>query len=391
MNNIEDIIFQQKPIRISRGSDGGIYAICLNDICEILKRTAFLKNGMAARRCPSATPLDESRPKELFAGFDEAVGFIKWMVDGSKMLEIIGRDLLELLQQSRFIKGVWVELPDESLPESGTASEELIVLEYAGNTFSMKMADGRYMVNATEMARPFEKRPKVWLNLVETLKLRQALVDDGIFRDIESQVITSRGPHGATWLEIHLWVQFAQWLSPAFAAWCSKKIVPLMRNDNENAANASSGRKTKQSGQFEDLDISDDSFLPVPHNYEDAIAVIETQKDTIRKQRTFLRENKHKFEHYEETIETREWFSATIIANELGISAIQLNQFLMDEGVQDKIRDEWVIAPEYRHLRDIHFYEWYNHKTKYTNKYKIDSWTPEGREFIIELWKKNNG
>jgi phage antirepressor YoqD-like protein len=251
----------------------------------------------------------------------------------------------------------------------------------------MPMRDGRYRVNATERARPFEKRPTVWLKLTETHKLRRALADDGICRSVEGQVITTRGPMGATWLEIHLWTQFAQWLSPAFASWCSARLVTMMRG--ETADESPDVQNEREQNDL--MPVRTESFLPLPANYEEALSVIDLQQETIQQQNESLRLNRHKVRHYEETIETREWFSTTMIANELGVSAVRLNHFLSDEGLQHRVRDEWVIDPRFRHLRDIHFYEWFNHKTNYTNKYKIDSWTPAGREYILELWKKNNG
>lgn len=394
MNKVEELRFLQSLIKICRDEEGGIEKICINDVCATLKRMLFLKDGTVIRKCPSVTIVYEDMPKELFADFGEVVEFVKWVAAGSKILEPTCRELLESLQKSRLVPVVGrlkpqpAPAPDaEPMPQP----EELIVLEYAGNPFTMKMSDGRYMVNATEMARPFEKRPTVWLKLAETLKLRQTLVDDGAFDDIENQVIATRGPYGATWLEIHLWVQFAQWLSPAFASWCSKKLVSLLRGGSVDLANEpSADSQSARQPRYDDLSVADSSFLPVPASYEEALTVIEKQQDTIHRQKEFLKLNKHKFQHYEETVETRQWFSTTMIANELGISAIKLNLFLMDEDVQDKIREEWVIAPEYRHLRDIHIYEWFNHKTNYTNKYKIDSWTPQGREYIVELWKKKN-
>lgn len=393
MNNVEEIRFLHRPVKVSRSGEGDIDKICINDVCAVLKRSLFLKDGTALRKCPSGMILDETQPKEIFADFGEVVGLIKWIATGSKVLEPTCRELLELLQQSRIVPvAALAQSPQIESADEPTVPEA-IVLEYSGSKFTMKMNDGRYMVNATEMARPFDKRPTVWLKLAETVKLRQALVDDGIFTTTESQVITARGPHGATWLEIHLWVQFAQWLSPAFAAWCSKKMVPLMQNGHVDMSEEDESYNSRQNRKprFDDLDFTENYFLPVPSTYEEALTVIETQKTTIGRQREFITQNKHKVEHYDSTVDEREWFSTTMIANELGVSAIKLNIFLMDEGMQNKISDEWVITQQYRHLRGIHIYEWFNHKTKYVNKYKIDSWTPEGREYIIDLWKKENG
>lgn len=390
MNNISEVRFAERPIKICKNDCGGIERICINDVCNALNRKGLFKDGTAIRKCPSAAIVDENHPREIYAGFDETIQFIRWMCTESKMLAPSGRRLLELLQESCMVSSVSPDPAGVSPPPT----EEMMELEYTGNKFTMKMCDGRYMVNATEMSRPFEKRPNVWLKSAEAIRVRQGLVEDGVSKDLESQVIATRGPYGATWLEIHLWVHFAQWLSPAFASWCSKKIVPLMKDGHVSMADESATDtkpRNSRPQRYDDFDFGYDSFLPVPENYETALAVIETQKETIHKQREFIRQNKHKFEHYEETIETRDWFTATMIANELGISAIQLNWFLMEENVQKKIDGQWIVNREYRHLRDYHFYEWYNHKTKYTNKYKIDSWTPEGREYIIELWKKENG
>ncbi|MDR2890570.1 MAG: phage antirepressor KilAC domain-containing protein [Alistipes sp.] len=382
---MEDIRFGEESLKVSRNSHGGIDKVCINDICRALKRASFLNDGTAVRRCPSAAIVDEDSPKVLYADFDEAVALVKWIAAGSKVLGPTGHRLLELLQSAR--AGTLRQAAGAG-DRSWSEPEELIVMEYSGNRFTMKMSDGRYMVNATEMARPFGKRPTVWLKLAETVKLRQALVDDGICRDMEGQVVTTRGPHGATWLEIHLWTQFAQWLSPAFASFCSKKLVSLMKGATVEPSESAPHAAPR--ARFGDIPASDDSLLPVPASYEEALTVIDRQRETIHRHKEFLKLNRHKVEHYDETVEACEWFSTTMIANELGVSAIRLNQFLADEGVQDRRCGEWAVTPRFRHLRDAHIYEWFNHKTKYTNKYKIDGWTPADREYILELWKKNN-
>lgn len=386
MSHISEVRFAQRPIKINRNAYGQIERVCINDVCNVLKRDAFFRDGTAQRKCPSAAIIDQNRPADIYAVFGEVIRFIQWMCTDSKLLAPLGRQLVELLQSST--KATDVNPPSQPASEA----VDVVELEYSGNKFTMKMYDGRLMVNATQMARPFDKRPNVWLKTVEAVRLRQALVDDGVSRNLESQVFATRGPYGATWLEVHLWVHFAQWLSPAFASWCSKKIVPLMQGCYVSPADDTAvNSQEPQSPGHEDWDFAQESFLPVPENYETALVVIENQKKTILKQREFIHQNKQKIDHYEETIETRKWFSTTMIANELGISAIKLNWFLMDEGIQKKIDGRWTVSREFQHLHDYHIYEWYNARTKYTNKYKIESWTPQGREYILEIWKKVNG
>lgn len=385
MNSIGNIYFEQNRIRVSRTPDRGIDKVCLNDICSVLKRNAFMEDGTAVRQCPAVVILDESHPHEIYTNFDQAIGFIRWMCAQSKVLAITGRRLLAFLQQAHFTTS-----DDAAAVAPEPQAEEVVCMEYSGNRFTMRTIDGRYMVNATEMARPFEKRPAVWLKTVEAVRLRQELVENGVSPSLESQVIATRGSQGATWLEVHLWVQFAQWLSPAFASWCSKKIITLMREGQVPLADEPI--EETNGDQRQQQEEPDTDFLqPLPENYETALTVIESQSSTIRKQQEIIRHNRHKCEHYDETIESREWFSTTMLAHELNISAIQLNLFLMEQNIQRKIDGMWVVNREYGHLRNTHYYEWYNHRTRYTNKYKMDGWTHEGREYILDLWRKING
>jgi hypothetical protein len=384
MNDIVQIPFLRGTLKISRTDCGQIGRVCVNDLCGAMRRSILMRDGTAQRRCPSLAIMDPEHPEELYADFPEAVEFVKWMSSSGKLLRTRGREVLEALQR---LRTTGVEM--HAQPASGTSGVETIELEYVGNRFSVRLEDGRYMVNATEMARPFDRRPAVWLKLIETVRLREALVEDGISTDLASQVVTTRGPHGATWLEIHLWTQFAQWLSPAFAAWCSKKLVHLLRDGHvelQEEPPQAPPPELEPGAEF----CSEDLLLPAPATYEEALTVIEDQHDTIRRQKEFIRRNRHKLRHYKLTVEDREWFTSSMIAAELGISAVRLNLFLMEEGLQERVQDKWQAAAPYRHLRGIHLYEWFNRKTNYLNRYKIEAWTPEGREYILSLWRQRN-
>ena len=118
--------------------------------------------------------------------------------------------------------------------------------------------------------------------------------------------------------------------------------------------------------------------------------MIEDQHDAICRQKEFIRRNRHKLQHYKLTVEDRDWFSSTMIACELGVSAMRLNIFLLEEGLQERVLGKWSVTAAYRHLRGVHFYEWFNRKTNYLNRYKIEAWTKEGRKFIIDLWRQRN-
>lgn len=88
------------------------------------------------------------------------------------------------------------------------------------------------MVNATEMAKPFGKRPNDWLNLPST---KEFLTELSITRkngNFDYQAVTTKtgAPEtgGGTWLHEDAAIEFARWLSPKFAIWCNDRIKELL-------------------------------------------------------------------------------------------------------------------------------------------------------------------
>lgn len=88
---------------------------------------------------------------------------------------------------------------------------------------------GPTMVNATEMAKAFGKRPVDWL------RTKQAKEYIKVFCEVKkctSQdiVIVKKGTRvQGTWLHSDLAIEFARWLSPEFSIWCNDIIKALMQ------------------------------------------------------------------------------------------------------------------------------------------------------------------
>lgn len=191
MNHIDSIPFRQHMIRVSRTPQGDIGKVCVNDLCTALNRSLLVHDGTALRKCPSLEILDAEHPRNLYASLDESVRFVQWMARGSKLLRERSLELLQTLQKARNISA----LESSGVGRAADAvPQNTFVLEYADHGFTVRLDNERYMVNATEMARPFGKRPAVWLKLVETIRLRQTLVGNGTLPDQQSQIITSRVP-----------------------------------------------------------------------------------------------------------------------------------------------------------------------------------------------------
>lgn len=85
------------------------------------------------------------------------------------------------------------------------------------------------MVNATEMAKPFGKLAKDWLankstnEFIHTLSAVRGIV-------LTELVVVKQGGNGeqGTWMHEDVAMEFARWLSPAFAIWCNDRIKELL-------------------------------------------------------------------------------------------------------------------------------------------------------------------
>lgn len=103
------------------------------------------------------------------------------------------------------------------------------IFSFHGSNVTFKNEDGTVMVNATEMAKHFGKRPSKWLELPSTKAFLNALTD---VRKLDNGGIqTDRGGAtggGATWMHEDVAIEFARWLSPMFAIWCNDRIKELI-------------------------------------------------------------------------------------------------------------------------------------------------------------------
>jgi phage antirepressor YoqD-like protein len=103
---------------------------------------------------------------------------------------------------------------------------------YEGSKVNFSKSESGIMVNATEMAKPFGKRPSKWLELPSTKEFSKALSD--VRKSDIAMVYTKKGgdaksdEQGGTWFHRDVALEFARWLSPVFAIWCNDRIYELL-------------------------------------------------------------------------------------------------------------------------------------------------------------------
>lgn len=100
------------------------------------------------------------------------------------------------------------------------------IFQYNGSPITFQKGDS-VMVNATQMAKPFGKSPKDFLKTEQTKTYIEALSE---VRKIHSSdlVRVIYGDNGGTWMHEDVAMEFARWLSPAFAIWCNDRIKELL-------------------------------------------------------------------------------------------------------------------------------------------------------------------
>lgn len=102
------------------------------------------------------------------------------------------------------------------------------IFNYNGNGVTFRKGDS-VMVNATEMAKPFGKRPNDFLSAKSTQELISSLSAKTGISATALVVVNQGGNNQGTWLHEDLALIFAQWLSPTFYLWCNDRIKELMQ------------------------------------------------------------------------------------------------------------------------------------------------------------------
>lgn len=119
-----------------------------------------------------------------------------------------------------------------------------VVYDYKGSQISF-MSGENVMVNATQMAKPFSKQPIDWLKTNQSKEYIETFSKLKIISLADLVQVTKGGNNSGTWMHEDVALEFARWLSPAFAIWCNDRIKELLKtgvttvsNDDEAIAYA---------------------------------------------------------------------------------------------------------------------------------------------------------
>ena len=116
----------------------------------------------------------------------------------------------------------------KKVSQSKTQNAQLSVLTFHGSNIAFQEIEGKMMINATQMAKPFGKQPIEWLRFQQAKDLIKAVSKVRNHSLADLQVIKRGGNNPGTWFQKDVALFFAQWLSPEFYLACNLKLEELL-------------------------------------------------------------------------------------------------------------------------------------------------------------------
>lgn len=165
--------------------------------------------------------------------------------------------------------------------------------------------------------------------------------------------------------------------------------------------------KKKEAERFQDW-VTDEvlpqirqtgGYIPVKEDDTDEVllakavliaqSTIEKKDAIIAQQNKKLEEQKPKVDYYNAVLDSGNLLTITEIANDLGLTARQLNNFLKEHGVQNKQYGYWKISKKFNFLIKEGYADYH---IIYRGDRSIQhlKWTEKGRKWIIDLLEEQN-
>lgn len=245
---------------------------------------------------------------------------------------------------------------------------EVIKYDYNGTAITFQHG-ANVMVNATEMAKPFDKHAKHWLGNQSTKEFLEALTKVRNLTLADLVTVRYGGDNPGTWMHEDVAMEFARWLSPKFAIWCNDRIKELL---------------TQGVTTINDDDATIEKAMDILHKrLEQSRAEaqrLQMQNDIQDQQ---LRIQAPKVEYHDKVLASQSTYNTTQIAKEFGWGAVTLNKKLQDLGIQYKQHGQWLLYAKYQgkgYTKTVtHSFTNSNGETS-TEQRTV--WTEAGRKFI---------
>ena len=277
---------------------------------------------------------------------------------------------------------------NNSTVQIAPAHETSKTFSYNGNKVLFDIKDD-VMVNATQLAKIYGKRPNDYLSLPATNQLINAITRK--YGIAENQLVrTERGGIApGTWMHRLIVVDFCQWLDIDLKLWCTEKLDELMRYGM-----TATQPTLEQMINNPDLVISLANQLKQERKEKERLQaensqkqiIIERKDEEISMKDDTIKVLAPKGKCYDEIMSSEGLVTTNMIAAFLGVSAIKLNKLLCEWGVQYRQSSVYFLTAKYRSkgfTRHIP-YPYMDNGVQKSREHMY--WTEPGRKFVIELF-----
>lgn len=267
---------------------------------------------------------------------------------------------------------------NNSTVQIASAHETSKIFSYNGNDVLFDTKDD-VMVNATQLAKIYGKRPNDYLSLPATNQLINAITRK--YGISENQLVISKAGSshngGGTWMHRLIVVDFCQWLDIDLKLWCTEKLDELMRY-GMTATQPTLEQMINNPDLVISLATQLKSEREEKHRLEQQNALQEEQ----------LRQAAPKVQYVDTVLQSVNTYATNLIAKEMGMSAETLNKRLKEKGIQYRQSGVWVLTSKYQNKgytkTRTHTY---TRSDGSQSTAMLTVWTEQGRAFLHSLFK----
>lgn len=252
------------------------------------------------------------------------------------------------------------------------------IFNYNGNPITFQIGEST-MINATEMAKPFGKRPAKWLELPSTKNFLSSLCEVRK-SDITHLVATAKGNSSlfqqGTWLHEDVAMEFARWLSPAFAIWCNDRIKEILKHGI-----------TAMPGTLDNALNNPESLIKALTELKEARLKVSMAENKISALMSLNHPVSQSYSVCMPAVEEKT-YTTKDISKELHLTAQSLNRTLESKGALRKSGSQWIVSSIYadRGFMTMKAYPYRDKSNPRRKRYNYGFvWTAKGREFVISI------
>lgn len=272
---------------------------------------------------------------------------------------------------------------NNSTVQTAFAHETSKTFSYNGNDVLFDTRDD-VMVNATQLAKIYGKRPNDYLSLPATNQLINAITRK--YGISENQLVISKvgSSHngGGTWMHRLIVVDFCQWLDIDLKLWCTEKLDELMRY-------GMTATQPTLEQMIDNPDLVIHLATQLKQEREERVkleAQTEQQQATIKIQTEEIKKSAPKVSYYDNHLQSVNTLTSTQVAKQIGMDAEKLHRKMKEIGILYKQSGQWLLYSP--------FSTWGLHATRTQTYTRNDGsigtsvytvWTTKGIRFIHAL------